>query len=259
MSTKPASKKPVSKKPAAKKGAKVEAPVEAHVDDSVQSVSPPAVAGSPAVAGAQTPSVKSSKKVNTSKKPRVRRVVTRESLESDFTGLQKRIEDEIEKLRQSTEKVKGVKFLRSVNKAVKVLRSDSLRVLKIKPKTNRSRSTTSGFMKPVGITAEMAKFTGWDASTLYSRVDVTKYICKYIRDNELQNSEDRRQILVDEKLKALLNYDPANPPLDKKTGKPAPLTYFRLQQYIQPHFVKDVAGAGDVADDENVDVEEADE
>lgn len=252
--TKPATKKPVAKKPVSKKSAKVETPAEEVKQEETPAQTTPA----PAAAA------KSAKKSNAPKKPRVRRVVTRESLESDFTTLQKRIEDEIEKLRQSTEKVKGVKFLRSVNKAVKVLRSDSLRVLKIKPKTNRSRSTTSGFMKPVGITADMAKFTGWDVTKLYSRVDVTKYICKYIRENELQNSEDRRQILVDDKLKALLNYDPANPPMDKKTGKPAPLTYFRLQQYIQPHFVKDVVGAVAVPetvveDEETVDVEEADE
>ncbi|MDD4931767.1 MAG: SWIB/MDM2 domain-containing protein [Candidatus Colwellbacteria bacterium] len=249
--TKPASKKPVAKKPVAKKPvAKTETPVEEVKQEE---------------APVQAPASKSAKKSAAPKKPRVRRIVTRESLEADFTTLQKRVEDEIEKLRQSTEKVKGVKFLRSVNKAVKVLRSDSLRVLKIKPKTNRSRSTTSGFMKPVGITADMAKFTGWDATKLYSRVDVTKYICKYIRENELQNAADRRQILVDDKLKALLNYDPANPPMDKN-GKPAPLTYFRLQQYIQPHFVKDVVGAVAAAvpetvveDEETVDVEEADE
>lgn len=254
MSTaKTSTKKPVAKKTAPKKNVKVEAPAVV-VEESKQEDAP---AAAPA---------KSAKKASSApKKPRVRRVVTRESLEADFATLQKRVEDEIEKLRQSTEKVKGVKFLRSVNKAVKVLRSDSVRVMKIKPKTNRSRSTTSGFMKPVGITAEMARFTGWDASKLYSRVDVTKHICKYIRDNNLQNAEDRRQILVDDKLKALLNYDPANPPMDKKTGKPAPLTYFRLQQYIQPHFVKEVAGAvaGNVPEtvdeEETVDVEEADE
>ena len=100
--------------------------------------------------------------------------------------------------------------------------------------------TTSGFMKPVGITSEMAAFTGWDVSKRYSRVDITKFICTYIRANNLRNSKDRLQILVDGPLKALLKYDPSNPPLDKKTGKPSPLTYSRLQQYIQRHYVKDV-------------------
>jgi upstream activation factor subunit UAF30 len=244
MSTTKQSTKKVTatpKKAAAKKvAAKVEPVVEESKQEEIQ-VTP-------------APSKSTKKSAGTAaKKPRVRRVVTRESLEVDFDLIQKRVEDEIEKLRQSNEKVKGVKFLRSVNKAIKVLRSDSLRVLKIKPKTNRSRSTTSGFMKPVGITAEMAGFTGWDAAKLYSRVDVTKFICAYIRDNKLQNAEDRRQIICDDKLRTLLKYDPANPPMDKN-GKPAPLTYFRLQQYIQPHFVKIAVEVA--AEEETVDIEE---
>ena len=172
------------------------------------------------------------------KKVRVRRVVTRESLSDDFEALQKKIEDEIEKLRGSSEKVKGVKFLRTLNKSIKVLRSDSLRVSKNRPKTGKTRSTNSGFMKPVKISPEMAEFTKWDVNVPHSRVDVTKHICAYIREKELQNPADRRQILVDAKLKTLLKYDPANPPKDEKTGLVVPLTYFRLQQYIQPHFVK---------------------
>ena len=177
------------------------------------------------------------------KKQRVRRNVSRDSLESDFLSLHKKIEDEIEKLRQNNEKVKGVKFLRSLNKAIKTLHSDCNRVLKIKTKSNRVRSTTSGFMKPVRISAEMASFTGWDSTQLYSRVDVTKFICKYIRENKLQDSSDRRQILCDEPLKSLLKYDPSS--------SPEPLTYFRLQQYIQSHFIRD--------EEEVVDVEEEEE
>lgn len=213
MSSKTQTKKAPARKPAANKKVAAQAdPVE-----EVQQVPVAAKKGAKVAAGP--------------KKQRVRRVVTKESLENDFSTLQKRIEDEITKLRDSSEKVKGVKFLRSVNKAVKLLKSDSLRVLKIKPKTNRSRTTTSGFMKPVKISAEMAKFTGWVPTDLYSRVDVTKFICKYIKDKELQKPEDKRQIMVNSELSKLLKYDP-------NTEKD-PLTYFRLQQYIQPHFLPD--------------------
>lgn len=194
---------------------------------------------------------KSKKSSNGPKKQRTRRTVTRESLEADFVALQKRIEEEIEKLRGSNEKVKGVKFLRSVNKSIKLLKSDSSRVMKIRPKTNRPRSTTSGFMKPVRISPQMSTFTGWAPNDLYSRVDVTKFICKYIKDNKLQNTGDRRQIVCDEKLRGLLNYDAS-------TAK-EPLTYFRLQQYIQPHFVKEAPAVATTVEEETVDVEEADE
>lgn len=181
-----------------------------------------------------------------SKKTRTRRVVNRDTLDEDFKHILEVIEKEIEKLRQNNEKVKGVKFLRTLNKSVKILRSDCSRILKIRQKNNRPRSTTSGFMKPVRISSEMSTFTGWAPDQLYSRVDVTKFICKYIRDNKLQNNEDRRQIVCDDKLKALLQYDPS--------GNSEPLTYFRLQQYIQRHFVK-----AEEDDSETVDVEEDEE
>jgi chromatin remodeling complex protein RSC6 len=74
----------------------------------------------------------------------------------------------------------------------------------------------------------MAKFTGWNHDELKSRVDVTKYICKYIRDNNLQNPEDRRQIIADKKLAKLLDF---NPEKDDK-----PLTYYRIQTYMKKHF-----------------------
>ena len=85
-------------------------------------------------------------------------------------------------------------------------------------------------MKPVKISVEMAKFTGWDKDELKSRVDVTKYLCQYIRDNNLQNPKDKRQILTDSKLQKLLRFDP------KKETEP--LTYFRLQTQLKSHFLK---------------------
>jgi len=143
------------------------------------------------------------------------------------------VEAEIENLRSASNgKVSGVKFLRSLNKSLKQLKKDTTRAMKQKRRNpNRAKNTSSGFMKPVGISGEMCKFTGWDASELKSRVDVTKYICGYIRDNDLQNPDDRRQIVPDKKLTALLK-------LDKKSLKEEPLTYYSLQKKIQPHFVK---------------------
>lgn len=159
---------------------------------------------------------------------RSRKVVNQETLRSDLEQLKQQVEDEIQRLRSSEQKNKGVKFLKNVNRSLKVLHSDLNKVLKSKVKTVRSKNTSSGFMKPVKISSEMALFTSWDSSNLYSRVDVTKFLCKYIKDNTLQNPEDRRQILCDEKLASLLKIDTANS---------APLTYPGLQQHIQQHFI----------------------
>jgi len=169
-----------------------------------------------------------STRVEEAPKEKKRRVPTKETVAVEFDELVALVQKEIERLRESSGKQKGIKFLRSLNKSIKTLRGHSVRVMKQKQKTNRKNNTNSGFLKPVQISKEMAKFTGWDHSELRSRVDVTKYICNYIRENNLQNPDDRRQILVDKKLAKLLEYD------SKSDDKP--LTYYRIQSYMKKHF-----------------------
>jgi hypothetical protein len=74
-----------------------------------------------------------------------------------------------------------------------------------------------------------------DAEQMRSRVEVTKFICDYIKSNNLQNPQDRRQIVPDSKLCKLLDFKPVKDGKDKD-GKA--LTYYYLQQKIQPHFVQ---------------------
>ena len=157
-----------------------------------------------------------------------RLVPTKETIATEFDDLVGVIDEDIARLRESPGKAKGVKFLRSLGKKIKSLRGHSVRVMKQKQKTNRKNNTNSGFLKPVIISKDMAKFTGWNPEELRSRVDVTKYICKYIRDNDLQNPDDRRQILADKKLAKLLEYSVDD---DEK-----PLTYYRIQTYMKKHF-----------------------
>lgn len=193
---------------------------------------------------AAAPAKKASKKVEEpveeeTQTPRVRREVTKESVDTDFGALLERIEGEVTRLRESSDKVKvrGIKFLRSVSKSLKTLHNDAKRVMKLKKKNARRAGAASGFLKPIRISAELAAFTGWDVNSQYSRVDVTKFICKYVADHNLFDQNDKRLILVDDKLKNLLKYDPANPPKDKD-GNPALLNYFRLQKYLKNHFVR---------------------
>jgi len=169
----------------------------------------------------------------TEKVVKKRRTVDRDSVIASFEDIIALVDGEIENIRSASDSKSrgGVKFLRSLNKSLKQLQKDTTRVMKQKRRNpNRPKNTTSGFMKPVNISADMAKFTGWNADELKSRVDVTKYICNYIREKDLQNPEDRRQILPDKKLSALLG-------VDAKSLKDEPLTYYSLQKRIQPHFV----------------------
>ena len=162
---------------------------------------------------------------------KVRKVRSRETVLQDINSLSTLIEEEVARLRDGPNKAKGVKFLRTLGKHVKDLQKNAARVLKQKKPTERKNNTNSGFLKPVKISGEMAKFTGWDTKELKSRVDVTKFICNYIKENNLQNPTDKRQINADVKLSKLLKFD------SKKDDKP--LTYYRIQSYIKPHFVKD--------------------
>ena len=162
---------------------------------------------------------------------KTRKVRSRETVLADINSLSTLIEEEVGRLRDGPNKAKGVKFLRTLGKHVKDLQKNAARVLKQKKTTERKNNTNSGFLKPVKISGEMAKFNVWDAKELKSRVDVTKFICNYIKENALQNPADKRQINADPKLAKLLKFD------SKKDDKP--LTYYRIQSYIKPHFVKD--------------------
>lgn len=167
-------------------------------------------------------------KVETEKKKR--NVPTRDTILSSLEDLISSIDEQVLKLRESSDKTKGVKFLRSVNKKLKTVKAHSARVMKQRKTTKRKPNPNSGFNKPVKLSKELTKFTGWKANELRSRVDVTKYICNYIKEHDLQNPKDRRQIRVedDSKLKKLLNYDPSK--------EDQPVTYFHLQKLLKGHF-----------------------
>lgn len=200
-------------KKASKKTSKKSKPVEEVVEAPVEEV----VEAQEAAAVQETPK-------------RTRRVVDRDSVVRDFDSLLQTLEDHVEQLRSTDAKSRkntGVKFVKSLTKSLRTLKKDTEKAMKMKRKTNRAKNTTSGFMKPVQISDEMIKFTGWDADAPKSRVDVTKFICNYIKENELQKPEDRRVILPDAKLKRILNHQDGEN-----------LTYYSLQKKIQHHFTK---------------------
>jgi upstream activation factor subunit UAF30 len=167
-----------------------------------------------------------------SKQKTKRETPTKESIIASFEEIVSSIENEIAFLRENQTKNKGIKFLRTLNKKIKTLKNQSSRIIKQKSSTKKTvtNNVNSGFLKPVAISNEMAKFTGWDPTELKSRVDVTKFLCSYIKDNDLQNPKDRRQIFADAKLSKLLKYD------SKKEEKP--LTYFMIQKCLKNHFPK---------------------
>ena len=169
----------------------------------------------------------------TSEDKKKRTAPTKEGIATSFDELIQMVETEIVSLRDSSNKTKGVKFLRTLNKRIKSLKAQVARIKQrtsTKVVSSNSNGTNSGFLKPVKISSDMAKFTGWDPSELKSRVEVTKYLCNYIRENNLQNPNDKRQIIPDAKLSKLIKYDA------KKEAEP--LRYYSLQKFLKPHFTK---------------------
>lgn len=169
-----------------------------------------------------------------------RRVVTKDQFLGNFDEVSELIANEISN-NKDDKNVNGkyLKFLRNINKNMVTMKKDAQKLIKTKRKSVETASddanvkdgnkVSSGFLKPVPISNAMASFTGWSPTELKSRVDVTKFLCSYIKDNNLQNPSDRRQIILDSKLTKLLDY---------KEG--APLTYFDMQSHLKKHFPKAV-------------------
>jgi chromatin remodeling complex protein RSC6 len=80
------------------------------------------------------------------------------------------------------------------------------------------------FQVPTGLTPELCAFMGRPAGSLESRSNVTKFITKYVSDNNLKNKHD---INADAKLLKLL-----------RLNKEDKLTYFNLQKYLNVHYLK---------------------
>jgi upstream activation factor subunit UAF30 len=94
----------------------------------------------------------------------------------------------------------------------------------------------SGFMRPVKISDELASFLGKTTGTVMGRQDANDEIRKYVALHNLKETEKGkgRNINPDAKLSSLL-----------KLPAGEQLTYFNLQKYMKPHFIRieDVAVA----------------
>lgn len=84
-----------------------------------------------------------------------------------------------------------------------------------------------GIAAPVEVSSELADFMGLGADQKVARTSVVKFINQYISDNKLQNPDRRNQILLDDRLQALL----------RPSASFGAVTYFNLCQLLRPHYV----------------------
>lgn len=95
---------------------------------------------------------------------------------------------------------------------------------KIKKKNDKKKSP-SGFAKPTPVSSDLSNFLGIPIGDQIARTDVTSKVIAYVKEHNLQNPEDKKQIVPDAKLNALLQAG------DIK------VTFFNLQTHLKKHFL----------------------
>lgn len=126
--------------------------------------------------------------------------------------------------------------MKTLHLNLKVLQKEVLRErkeskkkeLKGKKKSDKKR-LPSGFAKPSAISNSLATFFNLPGGSELARTEVTSKINSYIKENNLQNPDNKKQILLDDKLQKLLNLTETDN-----------VTYFNLQTYLKQHFLAPV-------------------
>ena len=116
----------------------------------------------------------------------------------------------------------------TLTNTVKTLQKETNRNLRVLAKSKKNKSSNrapSGFAKPCPLSEELCVFMGVEKGTEKARTEVTKFLTQYIKEHNLQNSQNRRNINPDEKLTTLLHL-----------SKTDSLTYFNLQKFLKIHF-----------------------
>jgi len=130
--------------------------------------------------------------------------------------------------------------LRELNRQVTRERKEVEKVVKKLTKSQRKKrrggnKSPGGFTKPAPLSGPMCAFLEVPDGTELPRTEVTRRVNRYVKENDLQNPENKKQILADEKLRGLLYLKDDDE-----------LTYFNLQRYMKVHFLKKDPETGSV-------------
>ena len=90
-----------------------------------------------------------------------------------------------------------------------------------------SRAKNNGFNRKQAISDKLRAFLELPDGELVSRSTVTRAINKYVTDNGLKHPDNGRILVLDDKLKKLLQ-----PPDDVQ------ITFLNLQKYLSPHYTR---------------------
>lgn len=106
---------------------------------------------------------------------------------------------------------------------------------KKKRNPKRKSDSATGFTAPIELSKDLAELMG---QTNMARTQVVKNLWVYIKENELQNPENKKEIICDEKLKHLFQQDI--------------VTMFSMNKFLKPHFIQSKkAKGGDTTSDKS--------
>jgi chromatin remodeling complex protein RSC6 len=125
--------------------------------------------------------------------------------------------------------------MKTLHSNLKILQKEVLREKKeskkkeskIKKKSDKKKSP-SGFAKPSPITNDLSNFLNIPNGEEIARTDVTSKVIAYVKLHNLQNPENKKQIIPDDNLGKIL-----------QSGNDV-VTFFNLQTYLKKHFLPPV-------------------
>ena len=124
-------------------------------------------------------------------------------------------------------KTQLTEFNQNIKTLEKGIKKKMKQIDKILQKTkSKGNKKATGFAKPAYISKELCHFMKLKEGSIMARTDVTKYLIQYIKDQKLQDTNNKKVIKTDNKLKTLLNIKPTEQ-----------VTYFNLQKYMNKHFI----------------------
>ena len=180
----------------------------------------------------ETPAVEEPVVVET---PVVEETTEVDSMKQRFERLIKTKQDLLIELKREVQELK--KMQRDHELALK---EASKRSRKKRVRDENSTRKPSGFASPVVVSDELYSFLesfGVKKGDPIARTDVTRYVTTYIKDKDLQNPENRREIVPDTVLDRL--FGPAMEHKDPNDAtSPLVYTYLKLQRYLSQHFPK---------------------
>jgi upstream activation factor subunit UAF30 len=98
--------------------------------------------------------------------------------------------------------------------------------LKKKNKKKSDKKKASGFAVPTPITNELSNFLGLPNDSQIARTDVTSKVIAYVKEHNLQNPDNKKQIVPNEALSSILQAPEGDV-----------ITFFNIQTYLKKHFV----------------------